>query len=153
MPEDGGSAAFPNNAAGAKYGTGYCDAQCPHDVKFIDGEANSEGWGGTSANSGSGKYGACCAELDIWEANSFANSFTPHPCEEDGLYKCQGLACGDGGDRQNGVCDKDGCDWAAYRLGATDFYGPGVGFSVDSSRPFRIVTQFLTDDGEMRRTR
>ena len=29
------------NEAGAKYGTGYCDAQCPHDIKFIDGEANS----------------------------------------------------------------------------------------------------------------
>ncbi|KAJ1461989.1 glycosyl hydrolase family 7-domain-containing protein [Pelagophyceae sp. CCMP2097] len=147
MPEDGGSAAFPNNAAGADYGTGYCDAQCPHDVKFIDGAANCEGWDGTTATSGSGKYGACCAELDIWEANSLAQSFTPHPCEEDGLYKCEGLACGDGDDRQNGVCDKDGCDWAAYRLGATTFYGPGAGFTVDSSRPFQIVTQFLTDDG------
>lgn len=26
------------NAAGAKYGTGYCDAQCPHDMKWIGGE-------------------------------------------------------------------------------------------------------------------
>ena len=25
------------NAAGARYGTGYCDAQCPHDIKFITG--------------------------------------------------------------------------------------------------------------------
>ncbi|KAJ1448954.1 glycosyl hydrolase family 7-domain-containing protein [Pelagophyceae sp. CCMP2097] len=148
MPEDGGMAAFPNNAAGAAYGTGYCDAQCPHDVKFIDGAANSEGWDGTSESSGAGKYGACCAELDIWEANSLAQSFTPHPCEEDGLFRCEGgTSCGDGDDRQNGVCDKDGCDWAAYRLGTTTFYGPGAGFTVDSSRPFQIVTQFLTDDG------
>ena len=29
---------------GAAYGTGYCDAQCPHDIKFIDGEANSGDW-------------------------------------------------------------------------------------------------------------
>ena len=26
------------NKAGAKYGTGYCDAQCPRDIKFINGE-------------------------------------------------------------------------------------------------------------------
>lgn len=37
MDADGGQAKYPNNKAGAKYGTGYCDAQCPHDVKFIQG--------------------------------------------------------------------------------------------------------------------
>ena len=26
-----------NNNAGAKFGTGYCDSQCPHDIKFIEG--------------------------------------------------------------------------------------------------------------------
>jgi len=26
-----------NNQSGAKYGTGYCDAQCPHDIKFMNG--------------------------------------------------------------------------------------------------------------------
>lgn len=38
MATDGGMSAYPNNKAGAKYGTGYCDSQCPHDVKFINGE-------------------------------------------------------------------------------------------------------------------
>lgn len=38
MDADGGKSKYPNNAAGAKYGTGYCDAQCPHDIKFINGE-------------------------------------------------------------------------------------------------------------------
>ncbi|KAG8940515.1 Exoglucanase 1 [Tulasnella sp. 419] len=38
MDADGGMAKNPNNKAGAKYGTGYCDAQCPHDLKFINGE-------------------------------------------------------------------------------------------------------------------
>lgn len=38
MEGDGGSAKYPNNKAGAKYGTGYCDAQCPSDVKFQNGE-------------------------------------------------------------------------------------------------------------------
>ena len=34
MEKDGGMASGVNNKAGAKYGTGYCDAQCPHDIKF-----------------------------------------------------------------------------------------------------------------------
>ena len=38
MDEDGGMARFPTNKAGAKYGTGYCDSQCPRDIKFINGE-------------------------------------------------------------------------------------------------------------------
>ena len=37
MDEDGGTSKHPSNKAGAKYGTGYCDAQCAS-VKFIDGE-------------------------------------------------------------------------------------------------------------------
>jgi cellulose 1,4-beta-cellobiosidase len=37
MDADGGLARWPGNKAGAKYGTGYCDAQCPQDIKFIDG--------------------------------------------------------------------------------------------------------------------
>lgn len=41
MPADGGMAAAPDNKAGAKYGTGYCDSQCPKDIKFINGEVSS----------------------------------------------------------------------------------------------------------------
>merc|ERR1719421_1708503 len=44
MEADGGKKSFPSNKAGAKYGTGYCDAQCPHDLKWIAGEANLIGW-------------------------------------------------------------------------------------------------------------
>lgn len=46
---------------GAKYGTGYCDAQCARDLKYIDGQANAEGWQGSSSdpNAGVGKKGAC----------------------------------------------------------------------------------------------
>lgn len=40
MDEDGGMARFPGNKAGAKYGTGYCDSQCPGDIKFINGEVS-----------------------------------------------------------------------------------------------------------------
>ena len=38
MDQDGGMSKFPNNKAGAKFGTGYCDSQCPHDIKFINGQ-------------------------------------------------------------------------------------------------------------------
>lgn len=38
MDEDGGTRRFSGNKAGAKYGTGYCDTQCPHDIKWINGE-------------------------------------------------------------------------------------------------------------------
>ena len=37
MEQDGGLASYPGNEAGAKYGTGYCDSQCPRDIKFIGG--------------------------------------------------------------------------------------------------------------------
>lgn len=40
MDADGGMSRFSGNKAGAKYGTGYCDTQCPRDIKFINGEVN-----------------------------------------------------------------------------------------------------------------
>ena len=78
-----------------------------------------------------------------------ANSFTPHDCEITGYYPCEGQECGDNesDERYKGVCDKDGCDWAVYRLKNTEFYGPGSEYTIDSSKPFTIVTQFITDDG------
>ncbi|KAK5116026.1 hypothetical protein LTR62_000482 [Meristemomyces frigidus] len=56
MDADGGEAKYPGNKAGAKYGTGYCDSQCPRDIKFIGGKANSAGWtpATNSANTGKG---------------------------------------------------------------------------------------------------
>lgn len=49
--------------------------------------------------------------------------------------------------RYNGMCDKDGCDFASYRLNDRTFYGPGSSFQVDTTRPFTVVSQFLTTDG------
>lgn len=40
MKEDGGAGDEANNAAGAKYGLGYCDAQCARDLKFINGKVS-----------------------------------------------------------------------------------------------------------------
>ena len=137
-----------NNHAGAKYGTGYCDAQCPHDIKFIDGEANSLNWNSTS-DPPVGHFGTCCAEMDIWEANGMATAYTPHPCEIKGQRRCEGIACGDNekGERYQGVCDKDGCDFNSYRMGEKSFYGADSSFSLNTKKPVTVVTQFLTVDG------
>jgi len=134
MDEQGGLG-MGNNSAGAKFGTGYCDAQCPHDVKWQNGAANVEGG-----------HGMCCFEMDIWEANRMATAFTPHPCTVEGAFRCSGVECGDGdrGERYMGVCDKDGCDFNAFRMGSRDHYGHGAHYEVDSSRPMTVVTQFLT---------
>merc|ERR1719471_2468355 len=163
MEADGGRG-LGNNTAGARYGTGYCDAQCPHDLKFISGEANLEDW--REIKTGPiGRYGACCAEMDIWEANFAATSYTTHACDAPGPLRCEGLAggndCGDTPDdctcclepdcaccgRYQGNCDKDGCDYNPFRLGAENFYGKGSEFDVDTSKPVTVVTQFLTSDG------
>jgi cellulose 1,4-beta-cellobiosidase len=161
MAADGGLGKG-NNKAGAKYGTGYCDSQCPHDIKFINGKANVEGWNPSDAdpNAGQGKIGACCSEMDIWEANSISTAYTPHPCKGTGIQECtDDVSCGDGDNRYGGLCDKDGCDFnvstyysfiafqrtnislQSYRMGVTDFYGPGM--TLDTKKKMTVVTQFI----------
>ncbi|KAK7908926.1 glycoside hydrolase family 7 protein [Apiospora marii] len=144
MDEDGGKARSPGNKAGAKYGTGYCDSQCARDLKWIDGKGNAEGWqpSADDANSGVGALGPCCAEMDLWEANSMSFALTPHPCEDSGYVVCENETCGGtySEDRYAGQCDPDGCDLNPYRHGNTDFYGKGK--TVDTSKKFTVVTQF-----------
>lgn len=138
MLADGGKAKYPTNKAGAQYGTGYCDAQCPQGIKFIQGQANSQGWSNYA-----GFYGSCCAEFDVWEANNYANAFTAHPCSNAGNYKCSGSSC-------NTACDKSGCDINPYRNGNKKFYGPSTSattFKLDTTKPFSVVTQFVTNNG------
>ncbi|KAL3421779.1 glycoside hydrolase family 7 protein [Phlyctema vagabunda] len=145
MQSDGGLAKYATNKAGAEYGTGYCDAQCPRDIKFINGEANSVGWNASDndPNAGTGEYGSCCTEMDIWEANSISTAYTPHPCSTDGQTRCSGTDCGVG-DRYASLCDADGCDFNSFRMGDVDFFGPGK--TVDTGKPFTVVTQFITAD-------
>lgn len=107
-----------------------------------------EGWSGADSdpNSGAGGFGSCCAEMDIWEANLDATAYTPHPCKVNEQTRCESEAdCGAGDSRYGGMCDKDGCDFNSYRMGVEDFYGTGM--TVDTTKPFTIVTQFVTDDG------
>jgi len=151
MDYDGGMENYPTNTAGAAYGTGYCDAQCPHDMKWISGETNCEEWipSDNDVNAGRGYYGSCCVEMDIWESNSVATAYTPHPCDTVGQYRCEGTECGDNwsDERYDGICDKDGCDFNSWRLGDQSFFGPGSDFKVDTTKPMTVVTQFLTSDG------
>ncbi|EIW64214.1 cellobiohydrolaseI [Trametes versicolor FP-101664 SS1] len=148
MDADGGAARFPTNKAGSKYGTGYCDTQCPQDIKFINGQANIEGWEGspTDPNAGSGNFGTCCNEMDVWEANKNGAAFTPHVCSVQGQTRCSGEQCGDGDERYDGICDKDGCDFNSFRMGDQTFLGPGM--TVDTNQKFTVVTQFLTNNNQ-----
>jgi cellulose 1,4-beta-cellobiosidase len=47
MPKNGGLG-IGNNTAGAKYGTGFCNAECTHDNRFVAGKANLEEWNSTT---------------------------------------------------------------------------------------------------------
>lgn len=114
------------NPAGAEYGTGYCDAQRPT-LPWINGVANVD------------SAGACCNEMDIWEANALATTYTPHSCNITRVYECAGNLCG-----SDGVCDKSGCGFNPYALGHHDYYGYDK--VVDTSKRFTVVTQFLTDN-------
>ncbi|KAK2023718.1 family 7 glycosyl hydrolase [Colletotrichum zoysiae] len=153
MDADGGVSKYPGNKAGASFGTGYCDSQCPRDLKFIDGKANIVGWkpSATDVNSGVGDLGTCCSEMDIWEANSVAAAYTPHPCETVGQKSCSGDACGGtySATRYAGQCDPDGCDFNSYRMGNVSFYGKGSQFAVDTSKKMTVVTQFIEDGGAL----
>ncbi|KAJ7023686.1 cellulase CEL7A [Mycena alexandri] len=142
MDADGGVAKSNGaNKAGPKYGTGYCDAQCPRDLKFINGVANSVGWvpSPNDSNSGTGTMGTCCPEMDVWEANSVSSAFTPHPCTTLGQSTCTGATCS-APNSTAGTCDQAGCDFNSYRMGDTSFYGPGL--TVDTKQKITVVTQF-----------
>jgi cellulase len=100
------------NPGGANYGSGYCDAQCSVDA-WVNGSLNTAG------------VGACCNEMDIWEANANATALTPHPCEGE-------------------KCDPDGCGFNPYAQGVTNFYGNY--HTVNTLEPFTVITQFYTSD-------
>ncbi|KAG9029228.1 hypothetical protein FS837_003605, partial [Tulasnella sp. UAMH 9824] len=144
MDADGGKAKYSPNLAGAKYGTGYCDAKCNKNL-WINGEANVIGWSAPVDPNYVPYYGSCCGEVDLFEGNQYASAFSAHPCTVSGQTRCHtGSDCSEP-DSASGVCDADGCDWNSYRLGATSFYG--LSKTVDTSKKFTVVTQFITSDG------
>ncbi|KAJ7167488.1 cellobiohydrolaseI [Mycena filopes] len=141
MDADGGRAKFPTNKAGATYGTGYCDAQCSRDAKFINGAANVLGWtpSPTDPTSGTGMFGSCCAEIDVWQGNMYSASYAAHSCSVTSQTQCSGTQC------NNTLCDADGCDFNPWRMGNPSFLGPGK--VVDTTHPITVVTQFITNTG------
>jgi cellulase len=80
--------------------------------------------------------------MDIWEANSQATALTPHTCNSPGPFLCTGDECGKSA---SGVCDKSGCGINPFSTGQKTYYGPGL--TVNTSKPFTVVTQFVTSDG------
>ncbi|POW09613.1 hypothetical protein PSHT_09076 [Puccinia striiformis] len=127
MKPDGGRS--ETNEAGSKYGTGYCDAQGPMNMHFVEGKGNLQ--------TGSGAVGYACPEFDLWEANSISQAFTVHNCQDIEASVCQGEKC-------HGLCDGAGCDFSSFKMGDTSFYGPSK--TVDTNKKFSVVTQFITDD-------
>jgi cellulose 1,4-beta-cellobiosidase len=95
--------------------------------------------------------GACCAEMDIWEANKISTAYTPHPCKNINYHTCQADNCGGtySSNRYAGDCDPDGCDFNSYRQGDTTFFGPGSGFNVDTTQKMTVVTQFIESGGAL----
>lgn len=73
--------------------------------------------------------------MDIWEANSMATAYTAHPCATVGQTMCDGAGC-------TSQCDSAGCDFNSYRQGNTSFYGPGPGFTIDTTKKVTVVTRF-----------
>ncbi|KAG9029227.1 hypothetical protein FS837_003604 [Tulasnella sp. UAMH 9824] len=143
MDADGGKAKYPANAGGAKYGTGYCDSKCNRNL-WINGEANVLGWVAPTDPAYVPWYGSCCGEVDLFEGNKFASAFSAHPCTVNGQTRCHDAQCSEP-DAPSGYCDANGCDWNSYRLGSTSFYGGGK--TVDTTKKFTVVTQFITSDG------
>ena len=80
MDADGGRSRYATNEAGAEYGVGYCDAQCPRDLHYINGEANVREWGPVPGvpHSGVGRYGSCCVEMDVWSVAPPPYSYPEH---------------------------------------------------------------------------
>lgn len=108
----------------------------------------------TDPQNGRGNYGSCCAEMRIWDANSMSTSFAAKPCTTIEQSRCEGTNCGGpySRDYHGGICDPEGCDLNPYRTGNTDFYGRSTSTrirSVDTSRKFTVVTQFLGSGADL----
>jgi cellulase len=109
----------------------YSDVPCGENGAFFLSEMKPDGKG--SAKTGSGYcdaqcQGYCCNEMDILESNSMATVMTGHPCLGNN-------------------CNKGGCGYNPYQSGQHNFYGPG--YTVDTKKPFKVVTQFQASGGKL----
>jgi hypothetical protein len=70
-----------------------------------------------------------------------AAAYTAHPCSVADQTRCSDATC----DAEAGICDQDGCGFNSYRMGDQTFFGPGR--TIDTTKKFTVVTQFITDTG------
>ncbi|CZR52860.1 related to endoglucanase [Phialocephala subalpina] len=104
---------------------------CGENGAFYLSEMAADGGGGAGAGQGycdAQCQGYCCNEMDILEANSMATAMTPHPCKDK-------------------TCDKGGCGYNPYASGQRNFWGSGK--TVDTSKVFTVVTQFVASGGKL----
>lgn len=101
---------------------------CGENGAFYLSEMKADG-GGSSGGAAAGQgycdaqcQGYCCSEMDVLEANARATAMTPHPC-------------------QGNSCDKSGCGYNPYASGQRNLWATGG--SVDTNKPFTVVTQFV----------
>ncbi|WYZ44021.1 hypothetical protein EsH8_VII_000457 [Colletotrichum jinshuiense] len=143
MDPDGGLERSPLNKAGAKYGTGYCDASCIQSNRFVDGKANLENWtpSATDPHRGTGALGACCPEFDVWNSNRHSFSTISKSCRKNDYFVCnRNCYINSGETKLAPFCDMKGCDYNPYRLNVKDFYGWGK--TIDTSKKITVVTRF-----------
>lgn len=118
------------NTAGWRRGLGYCDAQCPKDLRFVQGQGYNKDH----------VLASCCPEMDLFEGNRFVQAFTAHPCKLAKATVCNSSEVKDCG----AACDSAGADINTFRES-----GPGHALydMLDVSAPFKINTSFITDNG------
>merc|ERR1712142_609449 len=66
-----------------------------------------------------------------------------------GVFECTDDEMCGVSDRYTSVCDRDGCDFNAYRLGEQTFYGPGEEFTVNTLKPMTVTTRGIVENGEL----
>jgi len=76
--------------------------------------------------------GQWCPEIDIMEANNHAFQATLHRCDPPL-------------DQHYSFCDRGGCEQTTRTK--ADAYGPGSEYTIDTTRPFDVDTEFLKNDG------
>merc|ERR1712100_157090 len=90
--------------------------------------------------------------MDVMEANTKAQQYTTHACVDAcGSYTEDVAQCKSTGSPST-VCDQSGCGLNPFRYGPgttynaefnnANWYGPGSGYELDSTKSFTVVTQF-----------
>ncbi|KAF5251178.1 hypothetical protein FANTH_3722 [Fusarium anthophilum] len=138
MEPDGARTRKKGDKAGAKYGTGYCDAACDKGQRFVEGTANYDGWVPDKHDPmlGAGRMSACCHTTVLWEGNIESTDYHWSPCLPPWYHMCDKDKC-------TTKCFALGCRWNPNGNKMKPFYGPGPTNTIDSKKTFSVVTQFF----------